>query len=273
MRIIFIDRPADSPRPDLFKCTLHWQDDSTLLIAWADQIRVARIRARQRSNASPAANLPPLVVEITAVFQLDCMIAGVVPHLMFPAPDAAAHAHTAPHNAAAPKPAPPALTAFLLLAYTPPDTSLLAGEEAAQSRAQQARKAAERPELRIISRSGEELANDALSITGFERWGCNDYVLIEVPSAAADEPGCYVVMSPKDVVVVKPRDWKDHVAWLVERKKYEEALDEIERHTRDCKEGEKDHDGINAVVIGQKYIEHLVSEGAWINPPLCICAS
>jgi len=31
-RITFIDRQPDSPRPDLFKCNLQWQDDSTLLI-------------------------------------------------------------------------------------------------------------------------------------------------------------------------------------------------------------------------------------------------
>ncbi|KAI0796406.1 hypothetical protein BC629DRAFT_1592628 [Irpex lacteus] len=68
MRIIFIDRPADSPRVDLLKCTLHWQDDSTLLIAWADQIKVARIRARPRSTTVPSATLPPIIVEITAVF-------------------------------------------------------------------------------------------------------------------------------------------------------------------------------------------------------------
>ena len=255
MRIIFIDRPADSPRADLFKCTLHWQDDSTLLIAWADQIKVARIRTRQRPPNAPSVNLPPLAVEITAVFQLDCMISGVVPHLVFPPSDA--HPPPAAANPALPAARKPTLTAFLVLAYNVPDTSLLRGDEAASSPAAQARKAAERPELRIISRGGEELANDALSIAGFERWGCNDYVLVEVP-----EPGAYVVMSPKDVVVVRPRDWKDHVAWLVERQRYEEALDEIEAHTRDCgAEQAKDHEGIDAVEIGQKYIQHLISEG------------
>ena len=43
-RITFIERPADSPRADLFKCTLHGQDENTLLIGWADQIKVARVR-------------------------------------------------------------------------------------------------------------------------------------------------------------------------------------------------------------------------------------
>ncbi|EKM60081.1 uncharacterized protein PHACADRAFT_206282 [Phanerochaete carnosa HHB-10118-sp] len=270
MRIIYIDRPTDSPRADLFKCTLHWQDDSTLLIAWADQIRVCRIRARPRSNVKPSANLPPLLVEITAVFQLDCMMAGIVPYLM---PESAGpHTlHAAPTNTT--KSQQPTLTVFLILAYTPPDISVLTGNEAALSRAEQARKAAERPELRIISRGGEELANDALSITNYERWACNDYVLIEVPAAVEGQAGSYVVMSPKDVVLVKPRDWRDHVLWLVERKRFEEALDEIEKHNKESDEDEK-REGVSAVAIGQRYIEHLVGEedytkAARLCPKVC----
>lgn len=258
MRIIFIDRPADSPRADLFKCTLHWQDDSTLLIAWADQIKVARIRARPRSTTAPSATLPPLIVEITAVFQLDCMISGIVPHIVYatPHPTSPSQELAATNNSTLPAPPKPTLTAFLTLAYIPPDTSFLT--ETASSRAEQARKAAERPELRIISRSGEELAADALSISNFERWGCNDYILIEIPSAVTGEASSYVVVSPKDVVLVHPRDWRDHVAWLVERKRYEEALEELERQSH---ADSKEEDAIDAVKIGQKYIEHLISEG------------
>ncbi|EIW51779.1 vacuolar protein sorting-associated protein 41 [Trametes versicolor FP-101664 SS1] len=276
-RITFIDRPADSPRADLFKCTLHWQDNSTLLIGWADQIKVARIRARPRKT-SAASSGPPLLVEITAVFQLDCMMSGIVPHLL---------SHSSPGSAAliesavkktngtgsvrSTAPKPPALTAFLVLAYTPPDMSLLTGNEATADRAEQARKQAERPELRIISRAGEELAADALSITNFERWNCNDYVLVDieagpVKASASGSAGerYYVVLSPKDLVVVKPRDWRDHVAWLVERKRYEEALEEIERQSDEADAaGEKD--SIDAVQIGQRYVEHLVGEGDFVK--------
>ena len=263
MRIIFIDRPADSPRADLFKCNLYWQDDSTLLIAWADQIKVARIRARTRSTANPATNLPPFAVEITAVFQLDCMVSGIVPHLMTPAssapPSNADGTTPAPPGVIA-SPAQPTLTSFLILAYTPPDTSFFSGNEAALSREEQARKAAERPELQIISRSGEELAADALGISGFERWGCNDYVLVDV--STGEESPYYVVLSPKDIVVVRPRDWRDHVSWLVERKHYEEALEEIERHQQSGEDvSGVGGAGVDAVEIGHRYIEHLLGEG------------
>ncbi|KAI9069075.1 vacuolar protein sorting-associated protein 41 [Trametes sanguinea] len=276
-RITFIERPADSPRADLFKCTLHWQDESTLLIGWADQIKVARIRARPRKSSS-ASNLPPLLVEITAVFQLDCMIAGIVPHplshsasssnsLISDALKKSNGSGSVRSNASA----APALTAFLVLAYTPPDMSLLTGNEALSDPAEQARKQAERPELRIISRAGEELAADALGITNYERWNCNDYVLVDIEAAPtkAVVPGTageryYIVLSPKDLVVVKPRDWRDHVAWLVERQRYEEALEEIERRSGEADAaGEKDT--IDAVQIGQKYIEHLISEGDFVK--------
>ncbi|KZT06554.1 vacuolar protein sorting-associated protein 41 [Laetiporus sulphureus 93-53] len=281
-RITFIDRPADSPRADLFKCTLHWQDDSTLLIAWADQIKVARIRARPRTaTASSSANSPPYLVEITAVFQLDCMVAGIVPHPLSTssAGAAGAAASHAAHAIVGATSSPttttipsPSLTAFLVLAYTPPDTLLLTGNEATSDRAEQARKAAERPELRIVSRAGEELAADALGIAGFERWSCNDYVLVDIQEdqVAASPSGAsrgrfYMVLSPQDIVVVKPRDWRDHVAWLVERKRYEEALDELEHQAAMGVTTGPVEEAIDAVHIGQRYIEHLISEGEFIK--------
>ena len=235
-RITFIDRPADAPRADLFKCNMHWQDDSTLLIGWADQIKVARIRARPRTTTSSAsANTPPLLVEITAVFQLDCMVAGIIPH------------HSGQELLS--------LTSFLIIAYTPPDTSFY--NEATEDRAQQAKKVAERPELRIISRAGEELSADALGISGFQSWGCNDYALAEIePDGATGRR--YVVLSPQDIVVVKPRDRKDHIEWLVDHQRYEEALEELEK-LGDLRGGDT-----NASEIGQKYVEHLVGQGGLI---------
>ncbi|KAG6812138.1 hypothetical protein H0H92_004137 [Tricholoma furcatifolium] len=275
-RITFIDRPPGSPRADLFKSTLRWQDDSTLLISWADHIKVARIRAR--SKAASTTTAPPFIVEITAVFQLDCMIAGIIPHLnptplssmsqpLIIASDSASHVSSTPTSLS--------MTSFLIIAYDPPETFF---DERTDDRAKQARKAAERPELRIISRAGEEIAADALSITDYHLWGCNDYILCpvvdsETSPAVTDEERCYVVMSPRDVVLVKPRGRMDHVAWLLERKRYEEALHAIELIEAETPAipGEA---SLSAADIGQQYIEHLVSEGnfekaARLTPNVC----
>ena len=269
--LAFIDRPADSPRADLFKCNLYWQDDSTLLIGWANIIKVARMRTRSGTNDTPSSGLPSLLVEITAVFKLDCMVAGLVPH---PIPVASFALDTLPQSfkpEAGKKDRAQILTSFLIVAYTPPET-FEDTDQMTDDRARQARKAAERPEMRIISRAGEELAVDALSITDYQNWGCNDYTI--VPTVELDDPLVsytdrnYVILSPRDLVLVMPRDRRDHVEWLVERARYEEALkeaEEIEAQERmavikvDQEAKTKIH--LTPQEIGQKYVEHLVSEG------------
>lgn len=178
--------------------------------------------------------LPPLMAEITAFFGIEGMISGIIPY---------------PSGVLQSSGQNPAPTSLLVLVYTPPDTSFM--DEATDDRRQQARKLAERPELRIISRSGEEMSSDVLSISGYQTCGCNDYILAQVPDGI-DSSQCYVVLNPKNIVLVKPRDKRDHVAWLVERKRYDEALEQVENMT---------DEGIDAVEIGQKYIEHLVSLG------------
>lgn len=50
LRITYIDRPAGSPRADLYKCRMCWKDDTTLLIAWADTVKVARVKVRKLSR-------------------------------------------------------------------------------------------------------------------------------------------------------------------------------------------------------------------------------
>jgi hypothetical protein len=194
------------------------------------------------------------------------MIAGIVPHPT-QTPSAFPRVPRNTGNKLPLTPTSPALTSLLILAYSPPDKSFFNGNEMTDDRAEQARKQADRPELQIISRTGEELAADALSLTDFQFWGCNDYVLAEVGGddvvGVGEEAGrCYVVLSPRDVVIVKPRDRRDHVTWLVERKRYEEALKEIERIDASGGTLEGVEDGaVSASEIGRRYIEHLVHEG------------
>jgi hypothetical protein len=59
-RITFVDRPQDSPRADLYKCHLCWKDNRTLLIGWADCVKVANVRSTVTSADS--------VVEITSLY-------------------------------------------------------------------------------------------------------------------------------------------------------------------------------------------------------------
>lgn len=152
--------------------------------------------------------------------------------------------------------------------------------------------------MRIISRAGEELASDALSVAGYEMWGCNDYSVVEVSSSedivglSGDTERSYVVLSPRDLVRIRPRDRKDHVQWLVEKERYEEALNEMEKIEAEEAalgvktslppaaaaasskgkeaEGGEEEEGktgkgrpvhLTSQEIGQMFIEHLVHDG------------
>ncbi|GFZ48801.1 hypothetical protein JCM24511_06550 [Saitozyma sp. JCM 24511] len=215
-RIGYIDRGANAPRAELYQCTLLWKDDQTLLIAWADYIKIVRVRPRQRA----VANSPPLVIEMTAIYQVDCMISGIASYG----------------------------SSYVILAYVPPDTYV---NEATDNPAEQRRKAANRPELRIINK-GEEVSADALSLANFHMYGCNDYGLIK-SRRTGDE--VFFVVSPADVIVVRPRDEADHIEWLVERERYEEALDAAEKL-------QSAHgNALDAKAIGIKYMQHLVEQG------------
>ncbi|GAA5979343.1 hypothetical protein JCM10908_002888 [Rhodotorula pacifica] len=219
-RITYISRSEDSPRADLFKCTLRWQDDRTLLIAWADVIKVASIREREAKRSVPGLpSTTELYVEVTAILQVDCMISGI-----------ASYGRKGD---------------LLVLAYTTEEDY---DDEAAGDRDAQRRKSANRPELRIISRDGEELSSDAISLRNYARFQCRDYSL--APTSAADG---FLVVSPEDIVVARTRDESDHIAWLIEMQRYDEALKEIERTEEGAGRG------FDVTDVGKKYLEHLIS--------------
>ncbi|GAA5949012.1 hypothetical protein JCM21900_003173 [Sporobolomyces salmonicolor] len=223
-RITYIARPEDSPRADLFKCSLHWQDDRTLLIAWADVIKVAVVKERESKRGQLGVPLPSsteLYVEVTAIFQVDCMISGIVPYG----------------------------DAFLVLAYTTED---MYDNEATDDREEQRRKAGSRPELRIISKDGEELSSDAIGLRNYDRFQCRDYSLC--PSA--DQSSFYVI-SPRDIVVARERDESDHILWLIEQQRYEEALPALEAS------GLGAVGGFDETDVGKKYLEFLVEDGQY----------
>lgn len=140
VRITFIDRPEGSPRADLYKCRMSWKNDTTLLIGWADTVKVAEIK--HRSN--PAPGQPNHYVEITTIFQTDYIISGI-----------------APFN-----------DTLMLLSYILEDED----EEEDETNVGRKRLAA-KPELHIINSDNEEISADVLALHGYEHYQANDYVL------------------------------------------------------------------------------------------------
>lgn len=75
--ITFIDRPQGSVRPDLYRCQLVWENDTTLIIGWANFVKIVAVRERPRGGNT---SLPTLCVVITHQFRLDeYFVCGIAP--------------------------------------------------------------------------------------------------------------------------------------------------------------------------------------------------
>ncbi|KAL9968325.1 hypothetical protein ACROYT_G026686 [Oculina patagonica] len=229
--ITHIKREPGNYRPELYRCCLCWRDDVTLLIGWADTVQVCVVKERlvQRSD------LPPLVVEIVARFKTDYYISGIA----FLKND------------------------LVILSYM---TNIEAG-----TRKKGEPLVAHRPQLRIVTPRGlnepEEISADALSVRGFEQYRCDDYHLaflhddLDSPSTSFQcenvaEENLFYIVSPKDLVLAKPRNIDDHIKWLVDHGKYEEALVAAETHSKEVKKH-------NQQDIGRAYLKSLMEEGKY----------
>lgn len=212
-RIAFINRPAGSVDPGQYRCHLTWADKDTLLMGWGDSVKIGVVSQRASGQPNSPANR---FIQITGLFQTDFIICGIAPF---------------------------SKTEIALLAFVNDEE-----EEGVKSDKSQ------RPELRIMTWAGDEVSNDTLPINGFEHCTASDYRLDYLrDSENKDGEPLFYIVSPKDIVMARPRDIDDHIAWLLARKRYEEALDAAELHPLQLK-----HHSFQD--IGQDYLEYLFKE-------------
>ncbi|XP_076460755.1 vacuolar protein sorting-associated protein 41 homolog [Babylonia areolata] len=108
-----------------------------------------------------------------------------------------------------------------------------------------------RPHLQIVEpgmHKYEEISNDALSIRGFEEYRVSDYHLECMP-----EENLFFIVSPKDIVVAKLRDMDDHISWLMEHERYEEAMACASDHEKELKTHTYE-------AIGRAYLDYLLED-------------
>ena len=123
---------------------------------------------------------------------------------------------------------------------------------------------AARPQVIVVEPQPEgfqEICSDVLSIRGHERYKPKDYHL---ESLVEDKH--FFIVSPRDIVVGKPRDTDDRIDWLLQHDRFAEALAEAEggsesralrRHT--------------VVAVGRRYLDSLLREGAFLEAgQLCV---
>lgn len=244
--ITFIPAPEPSVRCELARCTLVWRASATLLIAQGQRITVAHVNTRDApaemmQNVSGLSTFvpglsstsPSFYVEITDIFQLDSLVAGLAldgEHLV-------ALAYLAHEDDLARLHDESVATAML----HPPDV----------------------PELRTINRHGEEVGSDVLGMLDSVRLRCNDYHLCPVveewqnPVRRRKEPHTVLYLAtPSQLFVARPRTERDHIDWLLERREYREALERLE-----ALGSEGAHAlGFDTSAIGREYLLYLVDE-------------
>ncbi|KAJ1732430.1 Vacuolar protein sorting-associated protein 41 [Coemansia biformis] len=200
-RISHIARPASSPRADLFCCRMHWTDPRTLLIGWANVIQVVTLKEHPSPDGSGPR--PQLHAEVSVVFRTDSIVCGLALHrdsyLVFSYGDGST-------------------------AAADPDVAADAADPDAGGTISRQRRDAQPPELRTINHNIEEVSSDILPLESYALLQPNDYGL--APCAA--QADTWFILSPKQLVAVRPRGLADHVQWLAERGLHQRALEDIE---------------------------------------------
>jgi hypothetical protein len=252
-RVSFVPAPRECPSLSVCRCVMQWETDEILLIGWADQIIVVRLReqpattTKSPAKAGTAADSSPPIVrvaEILRTFLLDYFVCGLIPF-----DDAN----------------------FAVLGYLHTVEDDDDDGEAGGGGGDELDQVPQRPEMRLKDRqTGVEVAIDSLPMKGFESCTALDYSLVawggccglRAQEAAKQKregssdnlmsrynlttvdrnftagvmsddmtPVCYV-LSPKDIIVARTRDADDHITWALsmDPPQYEEAL-EIARQT------------------------------------------
>ncbi|KAL8130077.1 hypothetical protein V2J09_019232 [Rumex salicifolius] len=228
-RLTFIERPRGSPHPELLVPHLVWQDDNLLVIGWGTSVKIASLRGSQNKGVNGAYRHGMNQVDIVASFKTSYYISGIAPFG----------------------------DSLVVLAYIPGEED---SEKEFSSTTPSRQGNAQRPEVRVVTWDNDELATDALPVHGFEHYKAKDYSLAHSPFsgssytggqwAAGDEP-LYYIVSPKDVVIAKPRDAEDHINWLVQHGWHEKALAAVEAVQGQSNLLEE---------VGTRYLDHLIVE-------------
>ncbi|EFA76279.1 structural maintenance of chromosome protein [Heterostelium album PN500] len=232
MRIAHIPRKEGSPRGELFRCCLCWERPDTLIIGWAKSVEVIQIIERVEASGAAAK-----IAQITNQFSTKYWISGIAPFgedlVILGYKDGAIEGHSEPSaTAATPK-------------MSSPNNATGAWN---QGRVDQA----EKPSIYIVSRkTNQAITTDHLNVNGFEHYKATDYRL-DYNTAES----IFYIVCPKDVVTAKPRNLEDHLKWLMDKNRYDEALEEVEKDMKTIKSlppakikeiGEKD-EAINLLV-------------------------
>ncbi|KAL5273462.1 VPS41 family protein [Megaselia abdita] len=111
---------------------------------------------------------------------------------------------------------------------------------------------AQRPVLCVLEYKGnnyEEVCTDCLSLRGYQEYKVNHYNLEYIL-----EENRYFIVAPKDIVVAILYDTDDRVHWLLEHKKFEEAIDVISVYSSSK---------YSMISVARLNVDHLLRQGKY----------
>ena len=86
--IASIERPADSPRADLYYCNLMWKTEYLLMIGWADNVQLVLLKEKSKSEdgigigIGPSLRYAQILSEFFLIyfrFKTNFIISGIAP--------------------------------------------------------------------------------------------------------------------------------------------------------------------------------------------------
>ncbi|XP_043786040.1 vacuolar protein sorting-associated protein 41 homolog isoform X3 [Apis laboriosa] len=113
----------------------------------------------------------------------------------------------------------------------------------------------QRPTLHVIEPKYQVFSlvcANSLTLRGYKEYSCNDYHL-----DCLNEENRFFIVSPKDIVIASLYDADDRIEWLLNHRKFEQALEAVTvNNGKNCKK-------YTLVDVGRVYLDHLLACGKY----------
>jgi len=176
-------------------CQLCWKDSRTLLIGWGNTVKVCLVKDRSHEvlNETQLKELPRKYVEIVSMFETDFIIHGLAPF------------------------------SDNLLTLSIHNLNCDNSTRSINSSSNSDKELAIRPQVHILetfSNSYNELSKDILTPNRQPSRNFNAFLCVLL---SLHKEGIYFIVCHKDVISAKPRDYDDHIDWLIQHSMLEEC--------------------------------------------------
>lgn len=217
-----------------YTCQFSWKDKKTLLIGWSNTVRVCLIKERSREmmNEAQLRELPKKYVEIISMFETDFTILGLAPfndnlftlsiHNQIPRMRRFSQGTQSSCNSSLTS----AQSSNLSLENSSINTtSNLTDTD--QSDVSNNVDNLIRPQIHVLEtfpNTYNELSKDILTPNGcLTVYNKNVKKATSYSLMSLHSEGLYFIVCPKDIISAKPRDYDDHIDWLIQHSMLKEC--------------------------------------------------